>query len=119
MVKTQTITGKTPQYLKPSDILAEISSPELQIPKDLVLHQNYPNPFNPETRIAFDLSTAANVKIDVFNLLGQFVTTIVDRFVTSGSHSIPFDASQLPSGVYLYRLSAKNFVEVKKMMYQK
>ena len=83
---------------------------------DLLL-QNYPNPFNPTTRIDFRLPKQAHVKLDVFNVLGQQVATLVDGQLTAGTHSATFDASQHASGLYFYRLKADNEIsEVRKMM---
>jgi hypothetical protein len=79
------------------------------------LSQNYPNPFNPTTTIKFNLPDAGNVKLSVYNLLGQEVQTIVNGFMESGSHSVNFDASNLNSGVYLYKLEANGFTQTRKM----
>ena len=88
-------------------------------PARFMLHQNYPNPFNPETTISFDLPANATVKLEVFNPLGQLVKTMVNQLLTSGSYSVHFDGSQLASGMYYYRLSTQNRIEVKKMIFQK
>ncbi|MDT3694753.1 MAG: choice-of-anchor J domain-containing protein [Ignavibacterium sp.] len=79
------------------------------------LSQNYPNPFNPSTSIKFNLPVASNVKLSVFNLLGQEVKTLVNGFKTAGSHTITFDASALSSGIYLYKIEANNFTQTRKM----
>jgi formylglycine-generating enzyme required for sulfatase activity len=89
------------------------------IPKAIHLYQNYPNPFNPVTTISFDLPTYGNVRIDVFNLIGQLVKTITNQYMSPGSYSVHFDASKLPSGIYFYRLNANNSIAVKKMIYSK
>jgi hypothetical protein len=83
------------------------------------LHQNYPNPFNPETNITFDLVEAGEVTLTVYNSTGQTVATLVNGTMTSGRHSVTFDASTLPSGLYFYRLDAANFTSVKKMVLMK
>ncbi|HTR80270.1 MAG TPA: T9SS type A sorting domain-containing protein, partial [Bacteroidota bacterium] len=80
------------------------------------LNQNYPNPFNPSTTISFSIAKASNVKLTVYNLLGQKVATLVDRFMNPGDQSVVFDASKLSSGMYIYRLDAGAFSSVKKMM---
>ncbi len=70
----------------------------------------YPNPFNPTTTLRFSLPEAADVRLEVFNLLGQRVATLVDERLAAGDHTAPFDASHLPSGTYLYRLQAGQHV---------
>lgn len=84
-------------------------------PGQFELSQNYPNPFNPSTNISFTLPNNGHVKLEVFNLLGQKVATIIDAPRSAGNHAIKFDASKLSSGIYLYRLSTENFVETRKM----
>jgi hypothetical protein len=82
---------------------------------DYTLNQNYPNPFNPNTTINFTLPQSGNVKLIVYNLLGQQIKTLINEFKESGSHSINFDASQLTSGIYIYKLEASNFTQTRKM----
>lgn len=79
------------------------------------LTQNYPNPFNPSTAIKFTIAEAGNVKLSVYNMLGQEVKTLINSFTEAGSHSVNFDASAFTSGVYLYKIESSNFVAVKKM----
>ncbi len=78
--------------------------------------QNYPNPFNPTTKIKFDIQKLEKVKIEVFNLLGQKITTLLNKQMPAGSHEAEFTAMDLPSGVYLYRIEAGEYNEVKKMI---
>jgi hypothetical protein len=86
-------------------------------PKAVSLEQNYPNPFNPVTTIAFDLPSAANVSLKVYDILGRDMATIFngERFA-AGTHSVQFDASKLPSGMYFFVLEAGSTVSVKKMV---
>jgi len=85
-------------------------------PLKVSLNQNYPNPFNPSTNISFELSQTDVVSLSVFNMLGQKVADLItDSKMSSGVHSINFNAMNLPSGVYLYRLSTSNFTEIKRM----
>jgi predicted outer membrane repeat protein len=87
-----------------------------QIPNKYFLYQNYPNPFNPITHIQFGLPKISDVKIEVFNILGQRVSTLIDTRLNAGYQFVDFDASQLASGIYLYRIQAGDFVNVKKMV---
>ncbi|MCB9059807.1 MAG: T9SS type A sorting domain-containing protein [Calditrichae bacterium] len=89
------------------------------IPVKYTLEQNYPNPFNPTTKIRFGLPKAGDVKIEIYNTGGQRVATLVNGFKTAGFHAISFDASGLASGLYFYRIQAKSFVQVKKMILMK
>lgn len=92
-----------------------------QLPTAFALKQNYPNPFNPSTTIAFDLPKSQRVSLEIINVLGQKVVTIVDTEMPAGSHEIAWDGRdangvQVPSGVYLYRLKADSYTETRKMM---
>ncbi len=85
------------------------------VPAEFSLRQNYPNPFNPTTQIRFDLPESAQVRLDVFNSLGQRVATLVNETKSAGSHEISFDAGHLSSGHYLYRLEAGSEVLTRTM----
>ncbi len=89
------------------------------IPNNFLLEQNYPNPFNPVTKIQFKLPKESNINLSVFNMLGQLVTTIYSGKLDAGTHFVEFDGSDLPSGIYFYRLEADNFVQTKKMTLMK
>lgn len=88
-------------------------------PREFRLDQNYPNPFNPATRIVFYLTEKAPTNLIIFNLLGQEVVTLVNSTLDSGQHEIAFNAYNLPSGVYLYRLQSGNLVQSRKMLLMK
>ena len=83
---------------------------------DYKLNQNYPNPFNPSTTISFSIPVQGNVSLKIYDVLGKEVVTLVDEMKSAGSYQITFDATQLASGMYFYRLDTKNFSEVKKMI---
>jgi hypothetical protein len=83
------------------------------------LYTNYPNPFNPTTSISFDIVDAGHVNLMVYNLMGQEVASLVNGQMTSGRHIVSFDAANLPSGVYVYRLNVNGFVSEKKMLLMK
>jgi hypothetical protein len=86
---------------------------------EYALHQNFPNPFNPSTTITFDLVESGNVTLQVFNLMGQEVATLVNGNLSSGRHTLNFSAAGLPSGLYLYKLEANGFSAQKKMLLMK
>jgi len=85
-------------------------------PGNYLLNQNYPNPFNPNTIISYSLPNASNVKISVYNALGETVQILEDGFKGAGNYSVSFNASNMPSGIYFYRIEADKFFQVKKMM---
>jgi hypothetical protein len=89
------------------------------LPVVYTLEQNYPNPFNPSTRIEFGIPQQANVELKVYNLLGQEVATLVRETLRAGRHVVTFDAKNLASGVYFYKISAGQFVSTKKMVLMK
>lgn len=84
--------------------------------KGFVLNQNYPNPFNPVTEISYELNQDVHVILSVYNSLGQLVKTLVNERQATGVHTLNFNAKELASGVYFYRLQAGDAVSVKKMM---
>jgi hypothetical protein len=86
------------------------------LPLTYSLDQNYPNPFNPSTQINFSLAKVSNVKLVIYNVLGQQVTTLIDTRMDAGPHTVRFDARNLASGVYFYRLDAGDFKANKKML---
>jgi hypothetical protein len=86
------------------------------VPDRFVLEQNYPNPFNPSTTIRYDLPFTTVVRLAVFDELGQQVATLVQGEQAAGVHEVRFDASGLSSGVYIYRLSAGQFVQAHKLI---
>lgn len=87
-----------------------------EVPEGFALNQNYPNPFNPTTNISFNIPDNGEVTLEVFNIQGQRVATLVDGFRSAGEYSVTFDASNMASGVYTYRLSTENSVQVKRMV---
>lgn len=92
---------------------------EQKIPFIFELSQNYPNPFNPETNITFSLPDESHVKLRVFNILGQEVASLINEVRNAGVHTIKFNASNLVSGMYIYKIEAGDFVQVKKMLLMK
>jgi hypothetical protein len=88
---------------------------DLGAPKIFELSQNYPNPFNPTTTIRFSLPEASTVKLTIYNILGQEIRTLLNEYKEAGIHTLNFDASELNSGIYVYKLEAGNFVQTRKM----
>ena len=80
------------------------------------LFQNYPNPFNPTTEIRYSIVNEGNVQLTIYNVLGSRIATIVNEYKQAGNYSVQFNGSNLPSGIYFYRLEAGQFSQVKKMM---
>ena len=89
------------------------------IPTEFTLYQNYPNPFNPSTTIKFAVAKESNVNLSIYNVLGELVTTLVNKQMKAGYYEYELNASNLASGVYLYRIQAGSFVETKKMVLMK
>ncbi|MBX2976265.1 MAG: DUF1939 domain-containing protein [Ignavibacteriaceae bacterium] len=85
-------------------------------PTDFVVHQNYPNPFNPTTQVSFAIPTKAKVKLEIFDILGRSVSVLVNETLNEGVYSYTFNAAQLPSGIYFYKISADKFVQTRKML---
>jgi Secretion system C-terminal sorting domain len=86
------------------------------IPKEFSLAQNYPNPFNPTTVISYQVPINGFVKLEIYDVLGRKLQTLVSEHETIGTHSVTLNASELSSGVYFYRLSARGFIETKKLL---
>ncbi len=80
------------------------------------LYQNYPNPFNPSTKISWQSSVSSQQSLKVYDVVGNEVAVLVDEWKEAGAHSVNFDAGNLPSGIYFYKLTIGGFVETKKMM---
>ncbi len=89
---------------------------ENNLPLEFALKQNYPNPFNPTTAINYQLPENSKVELKIFDLLGKEVATLVNREQAAGNYTVNYDASNLPSGMYIYKIVAGNFVESRKMM---
>jgi len=90
-----------------------------QIPTDYSLNQNYPNPFNPVTNITYSIPKSSLVKLEVFDILGKLVTTLVNQTQAAGQYKVDFNGNKLSSGVYIYRLSTPSQIISKKMLLMK
>jgi len=91
----------------------------IDMPSTYLLQQNYPNPFNPNTTISFSIPTSEFVTLKVYDVLGREIATLVNENLSAGSYSYNFDAKNLTSGVYLYKLQAGKYSETKKMLLSK
>ncbi len=92
---------------------------EMTLPKTFELSQNYPNPFNPNTRITYSIPVDSKVKLLIYSVNGELVKTLVDENQSAGNYTITFDAGNLASGTYIYRLIANDYISTKKMILMK
>jgi len=97
-------------------LLTDVKSDNEIIPKIFKLGQNFPNPFNPSTVIKFSIPTRQFVSLNIYNILGQKMAKVINKEMNAGNYKINFNAENLPSGLYIYRLTAGKFVAAKKMM---
>jgi hypothetical protein len=121
-VDAATIDGRDVNVV--ADIVVDVEDIQSDLPTVFSLSQNYPNPFNPETVIGFALPRSAYVEIDIFNIVGQKVTTLIGRQMPAGNHEVRWNGrdesgSLVASGVYLYRLTAGDFADTRKMLLMK
>ncbi len=99
-----------------NDLTVGVSEVPAPLPREYMLTQNFPNPFNPSTEFRFTIPNTEAVKVSVYNTLGQEVENLIDEVMTAGTYDVRFDASELASGTYFYRLETPNFQSVKKMV---
>jgi len=95
--------------------LVEVERPEAALPTVTELHQNYPNPFNAQTNISYNLAEAGNVSVKVYDISGRLVVAFVDGYQEAGEHQVTWDASDVSSGVYFYKLTCGDYTASKKM----
>jgi hypothetical protein len=114
IASTIPITGIS--YYSVSTTPAGIAGQGQTLPTEAFLAQNYPNPFNPTTAISFQLSAVGVVTLKAYDVLGKAVATLVDGVQSAGRHTVHFDGSSLPSGVYFYRIQAGTFSETKRLL---
>jgi len=105
-----------------SDIVTDIGDENIgNLPTEFILNQNYPNPFNPSTTISFQLDKKMHVSLEVFNINGQVVKTVVDKIMSAGTHQYEWDATsssgeKVATGLYYYKLTTDNSSHTKKML---
>ena len=107
-------TGESGAIFK-KDLAVSILQTNSGIPDEFSLSQNYPNPFNPSTNIKFDISKLSNVKLRVYDILGNEIAVLVNKLLKPGSYTANFDGSGLASGIYYLRLEADGYSKVRKM----
>ena len=102
---------------------AEVAAVEVaaveEVPEAFALHGAYPNPFNPQTTIRYDVPESAQVRLAVYDVLGRQVRVLVDGTREAGTHEVTFDASSLPSGVYVYRIEPGSYAATRTMLLMK
>lgn len=103
-------------YRRYSSEIVSTENTSSEIPEKFKLEQNYPNPFNPKTKIEYSMPFAGNIKLVVYDMLGKEVSRLVDEFKQPGKYSNDWDASNLPSGTYLYQLTSGKNIETRKMV---
>ncbi|MDF1611783.1 putative Ig domain-containing protein [Stygiobacter electus] len=109
----------TPSRIAYVTVIPDTKVETEEIPASFELYQNYPNPFNPTTSIKFGLPKESHVRLSVYTILGQEVATLVNNVMSAGYHTVNFDASNLPSGMYIYKIDAGDFSQIKKMLLMK
>ena len=97
-------------------VIVSVKKENFELPLTFSLYQNYPNPFNPATTIRYTLSVDSYAVLNVYNVLGQEVISLVQDEQKAGWHETTFEASNLANGIYLYRLQVGKFAETKKMI---
>lgn len=111
---TGEVLNNTLRYVTDGVMIVRVQ--KVEVPKQFVLEQNYPNPFNPSTTIKYGLPRAGKVVLEIYDVIGQRVKVLVDGEKSAGYHEVRFNAENLASGVYFYRLSAGSFTRVNKMI---
>ena len=114
LLEVNTETGESTP-LKKLPVSNEPEPHHADLPRSIELHQNYPNPFNPVTVIGYQLPESGNVTLEVFDVTGRRVATLVDGPQQSGVHQVSFDATNVASGIYFYSLQAGDQILTQKM----
>lgn len=115
MVTSDAIQAGDPRW---GSVVDGVETPDV-LPADFSLEQNYPNPFNPSTKIVYNIPIRSTVKLEIFDLLGRVVATLVNEHKDAGKYTIEFDGSRLASGFYVYKLTTPNQSIAKKMVLMK
>ena len=118
---SSSVTGITVEAMEidiipANEVTIDIENEDTGLPTEFNISQNYPNPFNPTTQIEFAVPQTSNVTLKVYDVMGRLVQTLVDGNRSAGRYSVTFNANNLASGVYFYRMEAGSFVQMKQMM---
>jgi len=113
------IEGSDCVIIKAKNLRKDLTGNSSNVPEEYALFENFPNPFNPSTTIQFAVPEQSFVKLEVYNSLGEKVTTLVAETLAAGIYSFNWNATYLPSGVYIYSIQSKDFFESKKMILMK
>jgi|WetSurMetagenome_2_1015567.scaffolds.fasta_scaffold05047_6 hypothetical protein len=97
-------------------VATDVNGTENLTPNNITLEQNYPNPFNPSTTIEFSIPEQSFVNLEIFNSIGEKISTVISEELSAGSYKYLWNASNLPSGVYFYRLQSKSFIKTNEML---
>lgn len=115
-ILTGSVQSNRPNISLNATILTNNKNISTNLPSEYALYQNYPNPFNPETKIKFDIPKNGFTTLKVYNMLGQEIMNLVNEYKNAGSYLIDFNAGNLPSGTYFYKLISGNYSEIRKMV---
>jgi hypothetical protein len=115
-IYNRVLTADEVLFLFNEGVGTDVPQETTTLPREYRLMQNYPNPFNPTTNIAFELANRSKVNLKVFDLYGREIVTLLNEYRSAGQHSVQFNATNLSTGVYIYRLAADNQVLTRKMM---
>ncbi len=110
------MNGSIPGSVIRPHVATSIGRDDNTLVRTYELRQNYPNPFNPVTTIEYAIAAPGRVQVEIFNLLGERVKTLVDQNQTTGIHKVEFDGASLSSGVYFYTIRSGDFFKTKKMI---
>lgn len=103
-------------WSKISGVITSVKDNENSMPKEFMLYNNYPNPFNPTTKIKYAVPKASLVTLKVYDILGREIITLINEEKSPGNYEVEFNATNLPSGVYFYKMQAGSYSETKKMV---
>jgi len=109
-------TNKGVSVLKGEGVLVDVKTDKITHPEIFSLEQNYPNPFNPSTKISFSIPEGRFVKLTVYDMLGKETAVLANEYRSVGMHTVQFDGSSLPSGIYIYTLQAGQFRDSRKLL---